>query len=451
MAVIEGQSSRYLQGNYGPVHEEVTAFDLPVTGQVPPELSGRYLRIGPNPMPVPEGPYHWFLGDGMVHGVELTGGKASWYRNRWVRTSGMASVLGEPAPGGPVPPLYDSSNTNVMGHAGRALCFTEGAMPYELGRELDTIGRTDFGGPLPSGFTAHPKVDPGNGEMVGFAYGIAPPHIRYHVIDAGGQLVYSQDIDTPGPAMMHDFAVTDRSVVFFDLPVLFDLDLVMDETVPFPFRWDDDYQARVGVMPREGGEVDWFEVEPCYVFHPMNAYEDGDGVGGGRVVVDVVRYDDMFRRRPEESPLVARQTLDRWTIDRTAGKVFEDRLDDRPQEFPRVDPRVVGRAHRYGYTAEAGTSFDLDGTSVIKHDLRSGTVDTHDFGPGRVPGEPSFVPSSDAAAEDEGYLLSFVYDAARDGSDLVVLDATDLGGDPVATVALPQRVPFGFHGSWIPD
>ena len=445
MAVIEGQGNRYLQGNYGPVAEELTVTDLPVTGQIPSGLSGRYLRIGPNPWPVPEGPYHWFTGDGMVHGVELGGGQARWYRNRWVRTSGVAERLGEEVPPGPPPPMYDTSNTNVLGHAGRIVALTEGSMPYELSPELDTIGRTDFGGPLPGGFTAHPKLDPVTGEMLGFAYGPFPPYLRYHRIAADGTLAYSQDIDIPGPSMMHDFSVTERHVVFYDLPVVFKMELL--ETQPFPFAWDDAYGARLGVMAREGGTVDWYEVEPCFVFHPMNAYDDGD-----RIVLDVVRYPDMFRpSETEKGPLVARQTLDRWTIDRAAGKVLEERLDDRAQEFPQVDPRVVGRRHRYGYAPEAAVSFDLTATRLLKHDLTAGTTEVHDFGPGRVPGEASFAPAPDGTGEDEGWLITFVYDAATDRSDLAIVDASQPSAPPVALVHLPVRVPFGFHGSWIPD
>src|SRR5471032_301867 len=103
----------FLTGNYGPVAEEHTATDLQVDGAIPHELRGRYLRIGPNPLATPEGPYHWFVGDGMVHGVELRDGAASWYRNRWVRTTPITDATHEPAASGPAQPMYDSSNTNV--------------------------------------------------------------------------------------------------------------------------------------------------------------------------------------------------------------------------------------------------------------------------------------------------------------------------------------------------
>ena len=120
--------------------------------------------------------------------------------------------------------MYDSSNTNVLGHAGRILSLTEGAMPYELSRELDTLRRTDFGGPLPSGLTAHPKIDPVTGELHAFSYWFAEPYLIYHLIDASGQLVRSEPITLPRSVMMHDFAITRSRVVFFDLPVVFDLE-----------------------------------------------------------------------------------------------------------------------------------------------------------------------------------------------------------------------------------
>jgi carotenoid cleavage dioxygenase-like enzyme len=141
--------------------------------------------------------------------------------------------------------------------------------------------------------------------------------------------------------------------------------------------------------------------------------------------------------------------LERWTIDVTGDKVLEETLDDRSQEFPRHDERILGRPHRYGYGAAIGLK-EGHGPAV-KHDLARGTTEVHDYGPGRQTGELVFVPRSDDAAEDDGWLLSFVHDATVDRTDLVVLHAQDFTGDPVATVHLPQRVPVGFHGNWVPD
>jgi carotenoid cleavage dioxygenase len=340
--------------------------------------------------------------------------------------------------------MYDASNTHVIGHAGRILSLTEGSMPYELSPELGTLTRFDFGGPLPTGFTAHPKVDPVTGELHGFAYWWAEPYLIYHCIDATGRLVRSEPITVKGPTMVHDFSVTRDHVVFYDLPVVFDL-----ERLPFPYRWDDDYGARVGVMPRNGGDADvrWFDVDPCYVFHPMNAYDDD-----GTVVLDVARHPTMFKYShigPNDNQV---PTLDRWTVDLTAGKVREERLDDTGQEFPRVNEAHAMSKHRFGYTVEARNTDDAFETArVLKHDLARDARSAHDFGAGHMPSEFVFVPRAGATEEDDGWLMGYVYDAGRDTSDLVVLDASDVAAAPVATVHLPRRVPFGFHGSWVPD
>ncbi|HZQ27502.1 MAG TPA: carotenoid oxygenase family protein [Acidimicrobiales bacterium] len=441
--------NRYLQGNFAPVADEVTATDLPVTGRLPVELNGLLLRNGPNPITV-ENPatYHWFSGDGMVHGIELQDGRALSYRNRWVRTDGAAARLGEPTPDGPtdVFPMGSSvANTNVMAHAGRIFALVEVALPTELRTDLTTVGRYDFDGRLRSPMTAHPKIDAATGEMLFFGYDIfGPPWLRFHVVSADGELVRSEEIEIRGPAMVHDFAVTESHVVFFDLPVVFDMDLAAQGF--FPFSWQPEtYGARVGVMPRSGGGADvrWFDVEPCYVFHPLNAYDDGD-----RVVVDVVRHATMFAG-DRNGPSGGAPTLDRWMIDLAGGKVLEERLSDHEQEFPRIDDRLTGRRHRYGY----GTYFGTDDSGLrlgglLKHDLVVGTTEVHDFGAGRQAGEGVFVPGG--AGEDEGWVLSVVYDPATDGSELAVLDATDFRAPPVASIRLPQRVPFGFHGNWVP-
>jgi carotenoid cleavage dioxygenase-like enzyme len=446
-------TNRYLTGNFAPVTSEVTATDLPVTGQIPDSLIGRYLRNGPNPVTPPDpATYHWFTGTGMVHGVRLRDGRAEWYRNRWVRNRSVADVLGETWAGGPVHADMDAApNTNVIGHAGRTLALVEsGPVPYELTDELDTVGPTDLGGTLPAGYTAHPKLDPTTGELHAMAYWWGwGNQVQYIVIGADGSVTRTEDIATKGPTMMHDFSLTEGHVVVYDQPVIFDLDDAMNGA-SFPYRWDDDYGSRLGVMPRAGtaADVHWFDVDPCYVFHPMNAYDDGD-----RIVLDVVRHPRMFDR-VRNGPDDGIPTLHRWTIDQTGRKVIDEQLDDRGQEFPRVDERRVSRRHRYGYAAAADDTI-LDGASassgLLKHDLERGTSERHDFAPHAGPGEGVFVPSTPDAAEDDGYVMAIVYDPDRDGSDMVILAAQDFTSAPVARVQLPQRVPFGFHGNWVPD
>jgi carotenoid cleavage dioxygenase len=197
-------------------------------------------------------------------------------------------------------------------------------------------------------------------------------------------------------------------------------------------------------------------VDPCWVFHTLNAHDDG-----GRVVVDLCRYEGAFDMSglTGKGPL----TLDRWTIDPAAGTVRQQRLDDRPQEFPRVDERVVSRPHRYGYSAVTGevsrATVQVDGTfqdaafadALLKHDLATGRIEAHRFPRDAAVGEAVFAPSAPESAEDDGYVMAFVHDPERGAADLVVLSAQDFTGAPVARVHLPRRVPLGFHGSWIAD
>ena len=439
----------YLAGNYAPVGIEVTAADLPVSGQLPAELDGRYLRNGPNPVTAPEpSGYHWFTGDGMIHGIRIRDGRAEWYRNRWVRSAPVAAALGEEATPRRVHAEMDfAPNTNVVGHVGRTLAIVEaGALPYELSYELETIGPFDFGATLPGGYTAHPKRDPATGELHAISYFWGWGNkVQYSVVDTAGQVRRLVDVEVGGPVSVHDMSLTERYAVIYDLPVVFSLEAAAagPGSGGFPYRWDPDYPARVGLLPREGcaEDVMWFDVEPCYVFHPLNAYDDGD-----RVVLDVVRHQRMFATElhgPNEGP----PALERWTVDIPAGKVTEERLDDRGQEFPRVDERVVGRRHRYGYAA-----IFLDGRDgLVKHDLDNATSEVRPLSRSGGSSEAVFVARHPDSAEDDGWVLSLVYDPDRDASDLLVLNAADFVGEPQAIVHLPQRVPFGFHGNWVPN
>ena len=424
--------------NFAPVDREVSAVDLPVEGRIPRALRGLYLRNGPNPRSPSS---HWFAGDGMVHGVRVEDGRCLWYRNRWVQTRVLTEGASLVTPEGTVDHTIGVANTNVVGHAGRIFALVETSFPTELDRELATRGVCNFDGRLTTGMTAHPKLCPRTGELHFFGYGFLPPWLTYHRLDASGRLVRSEEIGVPGPTMIHDFALTDRHVVFMDLPIVFSFERAMSGS--FPFEWSDTYGARLGVMPRDGGNADvrWFDIDPCYVFHPMNAHDTEAGVR-----LDVVRYRELWRGGPD-SFTPAR--LHRWTIDLGTGRVTELPLDDRPIEFPRIDERRTAASYRFGYAVANEGDVSRNATAIIKYDLVGGTSATHQFGAGRHPGEAVFVPSEGATAEDDGVLLSFVYDAARDGSDFVVLDARAPADPPLATVRLPQRVPFGFHGNWL--
>ena len=440
----------YLSGNYAPVPDEITATELATSGRLPAALSGRYLRTGPNPQSTPGEPYHWFLGDGMIHGIRIRDGRAEWYRNRWVRTDAVADALGEPRRSGPAQPMYDMSNTNVLGYAGRVLSLTEGTYPYELSEELDTLQRftPNGSGSLPHGMTAHPKIDPRTNELVGFSYWWDAPYLYFHVVDADGTVTRSVPIDLPRPVSMHDFAITEHYALFFDQPYVFDLEVAAAQA--FPFRWRNDLPARVGVLPRDGeaSDIRWFDTDTCYCFHPMNAYEQNDG----SIVVDIPKMSDLA---VGPAPMPSNLTLERWTIDTEAGVVKPETLDDAPQEFCRINESLLGTQHRYGYTIATGMGGDdtaYSTTRLYKRDFAKGTRQDHEFGGGRHPGEFVFVADPErGGVEDGGWMMGLVHDDAADRSELVVLDAQDFSGDPVATVQLPRRVPYGFHGNWVAD
>jgi carotenoid cleavage dioxygenase len=443
-------ASRYLAGNLAPIEQETTAFDLEVIGSLPAELDGRYLRNGPNPLgAVDLSTHHWFVGEGMVHGIRLRDGRAEWYRSRRVRSPEVSVALGEEPRRGPFPEDRQifAANTNCIGLAGKTYAIVEaGAPPIELTEDLETVAASDFGGTLPYGFSAHPKEDPATGELhaVSYFWGWGNK-VQYLIVGADGRVRYHQDIEVgDGSPMMHDMSITETKAVLFDLPCVFDLDAAMGG-FRLPYRWKPHYGARVGVLPREGGPVAWVEVEPCYVFHPLNAYDLPDG----RVVVDVVRHPKMFDH-DVHGPNEGIPTLDRWTIDVAAGKVIEERLDDHPQEFPRVDERLVGRRHRYGYGVNIGKAWDQH-QGLLRHDLDRGTTEVHDYGPGRGTMEAVFIPRHAGAPEDDGWVMSVVHDANENRAELVVLDAGDFTAEPVARVKLPVRIPYGFHGNWVPS
>ncbi len=393
----------YLHGNYAPVLvERSDDHPLPVTGVIPPDLCGRLLRNGPNPAAVPadESDYHWFAGDGMIHAVTLSEGRAEGYRNRWVRTRALAAKVETPPPPGPSEPIDGPANTHVIRHAGTTLALVESGFPHAVSADLSRARIHDFDGDLASPMTAHPKVDPTTGELLLFGSDVfGPPFLRYHVVDEGGALVRTEAIDIPRATMVHDFGVTASRVVFLDLPVLFDLDMAAVGR-SLPYRWVPDAGARIGVMPRAGGgpDIRWIGIDPAYVFHVLNAYDDGD-----TVVMDVIRYDRAFDTAPGEPISSVLPSLARWTIDLMAGRIAEQRLDDVPVEFPRIDDAVAGLPHRYGYCVRLGDRADEPSQlGLVQYDLTRDRV--HAIRPGTepVPGRAGLRPGGRRAGRGRG-------------------------------------------------
>ena len=441
MSDVRARTAWWMDGNFAPVREETESFELKIEGALPPELTGVYMRNGPNPKNGPTG--HWFVGDGMLHGVRIEAGGAAWYRNRYVQTPNLKGRSSGVDPGAMMDRTRSSANTNIVRCAGQFLALEEAHFPYKVTGDLKTNGPEDFGGKLKTALTAHPKFCPETGEMLAFGYSFMAPYLTYHRFDRDGRLVQSTEIPVGGPTMIHDFCVTRRYAIFMDLPIVFDLELAMKGSMPY--RWSDEYPARLGVMPREGDAADlkWFDVKPCYVFHSLNAYDDGD-----TIVFDVSRYGRLWDKGWKDS----RARLHRWTLDLKTGHVSEEQLDDRPMEFPRVADSKAGLKHRFGYApttpGEHEENFAL-GATVLKFDLQTGTSESYEFGGGSHIGE--VVHAASRGGEDAGWLMGFMHDDNGARSSFVVLDASNVRAGPVAKIPLPQRVPYGFHGNWFSD
>ncbi|RBL87185.1 carotenoid oxygenase [Streptomyces cavourensis] len=424
---------------------ETDLTDLPVDGELPPGLDGVLVRNGPNPL---GGRFEgndvlsWWPQPAMLHAIEFRDGRAMRYRNRWARTRTWARVHAPEQADG----LPDTNpNVNVLRHAGETLALAEGGAPLVMTPGLDFGGASQRHPGLAAGMTAHPKVDPRTGELMSFRSHWERPWLRYGVAGPDGQPLVDQLIEVPGPSMMHDMAITARYSILLDLNVAYDFSL-LQRGYRMPLRWHDERLSRLGVIPRHGGPVRWFEVAPCFILHGVNAYEADDTT----VVLDVVRYPEYLRLSAsgagfEENPL---GVLWRYEIDLARGTVSERALDEAGIELPRINEGRTGRPYRYVYAVQQPNNQEMRG--VVRYDLATGATQQYRVAPGDQNSEPVFVPRPGARDEDDGWVLVCVYRQASDTSDVVVLEGRDLQAGPLATVRLPSRIPAGFHGAWLP-
>jgi carotenoid cleavage dioxygenase len=441
--------SPFVQGVYTPTYTERTARLLPVRGRLPEELDGLFTQIGANPVAPPrqrgKADYSWFSQDGMVCGIRLRGGRAEWFRNRWIRSKRVCRALGERRPSGPRRFFTDIVNTNVVSHGSMLLALVEsGCLPARLTSTLETVEYTDLRGALPHGFTAHPKLDPRSGELYAVVYSPLRTYADYLVITPAGVTRKAERIPLCGRPMMHDIAITENHVVLFDLPVRFDPGAAVRRR--FPWAWNERHDARIGILPKEGSahNLRWFHIPRCFLFHSVNAFEQD-----GSIRIWALRYPRMFHGTGADPFENGAGMPWEWRIDLATGAVTERQLDDLQQELPRTDPRRLGRPMRHYYSI-GGRDAALRAREpdvVIKGDLLRGFGEERRYRGGAVPTEPVFVPRG--PGEDDGWVLHFLLDPVHQESDLVVLDAQDFTGPPVASVRLPIRVPFGFHSSWI--
>jgi carotenoid cleavage dioxygenase-like enzyme len=449
----------YLSGNFAPVGSE-DSFDLKVTGAFPRELAGSLYRNGPNPQFDPGAAYHWFSGDGMLHAFHVEDGKVR-YSNRFIRTPKwrdenaagrrLFGGLGNPMGNDASVAGHDSgvANTNVVWHANRLLALEEAHAPFEMEpKALESLGYRDFGGNV----TAHPKIDPETGEMVFFGYAVGPQPlsnvISYGVVDAAGALVRRENFEAPFCSMIHDFIVTRKHALFPVLPLTGSLERVMGGGPAF--AWEPDKGAHVGVMVRDAGveTIRWFNTGANYVFHVMNAWDEGD-----KIFADVMQYETppLFPNADGSRGAPASARLARWTFDLAGASdaIKREYLDDLPGEFPRFDERRAGLSYRHGWFAgQEAIPGSVRAASLAHIDLATGARSVWDLPRGDAVSEPVFVPRSPEAAEGDGWLVAVAYRAQEDRSDLVVLEAQDVAAGPIATAQMPRRVPFGFHGNW---
>jgi len=441
---------RYQSVPFAPVPMEKTHTSFEIDGEIPTELNGLYVRNGPNPAGKIGNRAHYFSGDGMVHGIYLQEGSVRWYRNRFVRAGDVPKILGESDPGGPVTSNLDvSPNTNIV-KFGDTLFATIEAGPslVEISAELETVRRSDLNGVLDKGFTGHHKIDPRDGDIHGVIYSNKlGKNALYVRLSPEGKLLNEVKVPLVGSTQIHDMSITENYAIIYDLNVEFDV--LMIPKTSLPIRWKGKRRSRIGVLPKNGRaeDVRWFDVEPCYVYHPMNAYETDDG----KIIIDISRYarasqKDFYGPLGDTNPQIYRWTLD---LDSETNMVEENVLIDLPLDFPKVSPLVEGRHYRYGYGVEATIKPSFDG--AVKMDLATGATERQDFD-GGMSSELTFVPRIHSTSEDDGWLMGFVFQPSTVRSRFVILDAKNFSGPPVASVWIPeQHVAIGTHGGWFPD
>ncbi|XP_006345443.1 carotenoid 9,10(9',10')-cleavage dioxygenase 1 [Solanum tuberosum] len=485
----------YLQGNFAPTDETPPLNDLVVQGHLPECLNGEFVRVGPNPKFAPVAGYHWFDGDGMIHGLRIKDGKAT-YVSRYVRTSrlkqeeffGGAKFMKV----GDLKGLFglftvymqmlrtklkvldisygnSTANTALVYHHGKLLALSEADKPYALqvleDGDLQTLGMLDYDKRLTHSFTAHPKVDPVTGEMFTFGYAHTPPYITYRVISKDGIMQDPVPITIPEPIMMHDFAITENYAIIMDLPLCFrPMEMVKNNKLAFTF--DATKKARFGVLPRYANNealIRWFELPNCFIFHNANAWEEGDEVV--LITCRLMNPDlDMVNGAVKEKLENFCNELYEMRFNMKSGAASQKKLSESAVDFPRINENYTGRKQRYVYGTTLNSIAKV--TGVIKFDLHAepetgksqlevgGNVQgIFDLGPGRFGSEAVFVPSQPGTEceEDDGYLIFFVHDENTGKSAVNVIDAKTMSMEPVAVVELPKRVPYGFHAFFVTE
>ena len=458
-----------LHGGYAPIEREIVTDQLEVIGELPANLNGMHVRNGPNRQFASDGRYHWFDGDGMLHAVEFDRGKVR-YRNRWIMTAGLREerhagaalwrgIKEPPRKDRPDAPLKNTSNTDVKFHAGKLVSMWYlGGTAYTIDPgSLDTVGRLDCDGALKLPISAHSKVDEKTGEFIFFAYGKEAPYMHYGVIGADGALKHQIPVALPGPRLPHDMAITPNYSILHDLPLFYDMDALAAGRHKLKFYAD--MPSRFAVVPRYGSvdQIRWFEADPCYMYHVVNAWEEGD---------EIVMLGTPFRLPRDRNGAIAAEQFPRmpaalehdfifyeWRFNLRTGTTRERLLDDIVNsEFPVINSAMMGLPTRYSWHVLMGRNRMPEQPrfcGMTRYDRKSGVIQSCTEGIDFWYSEAPFAPQDNARAEDDGYLVGFVWNGRDERSEVQVWDARDIAHGPVAKIIVPQRVPHGFHSTWV--
>ena len=452
----------FLANNFAPVSDELDCSNLEIIGEIPAELAGTYMRNGPNPQFSPLSYTYPYDGDGMIHAVYIAEGKAA-YRNRFVQTKSLLKErqAGKALYGGvlrpqPMDPQWaepedepvafkNGAFIHVIRHGIHYLALSESFPAYRINKELETLGEwAPYVDEAPINLCAHMRLDPLSGELWGINYALTPPYLTVYRFDKDGKPLQKWDIDKPHSSMLHDFVLTQKYVIIFDCPVIFDVQQMMRGGEVL--GWQPELGSRIGVMSRADGHIRWFDTEPFFVFHFANAYEKGP-----ELTIEYVRHEKMVLLTEDLAWEGLPPRFYRTRIHLEKNTVNHSQLDDRMVEFPRIRDECNSLMHRYVYTPTktANNKNPRTFNALIKYDVLQQSSEVHEFGSTVEISEAVFAPSAIQRAEDDGYLLLFIYDSVNKQSECVILDARQMTQEPLARIKIPRRIPHGLHGSWM--
>jgi len=456
-----------LTGPFAPVLIEEILTDLPVVGEIPKDLNGVYLRNGPNPRFKPKGAYHPFDGDGMIHAAQFKDGRVT-YRNKWVRTEGWLAddAQGEETHWGIFSslkgredmPIVDAANTDIIGHAGKAVAtwYLAGKAHLIDPMTLDTVEAADYGAHgFGQGVSAHPKVDERTGEMMFFDYFDHAPFMAYGVVDKHGNRVHHVPIELPGNRLPHDMGITENYSILHDLPVYHDEAALAAGR--HKIRFNGSMPARFGVIPRYGksDDIQWFKFSPCFLYHVINCWEEGDEVVMTACRFMPVKNDDGTIDEVRTAKTIAHLGMNarlwRYRMNMKTGEGTEECLNpDHNCEFPSYNTAFTGRRSQYAYLVDHNPN-TLHWMGVRKFNTDTGeSLSSWSDGPEQCwYSEPWFAAADKPRSEDHGYVITFMWNDASKEQELQIFDALDLSGGPVARVKMPHGIPVGFHACWM--